>query len=269
MNASSFSEPFTPRGVAGFARVKWGRLMLAQAIFALFAAAAIAWFVDINCFPPIQAAIENLPPSGEIRSGELRWSGGPSADLADGRFLALNVDLDHSGQFRSPADVQIEFGRDSILVFSLFGYSEFFYPPNEIFEFNQPGLEPLWKTWREEIPFLVVAAAFMALLLSWWLLATIYFLPVWLIGFFTNRDLDLRASWKLSGAALLPGALLMTAGVFLYGVNFIGLVTFLFIFGAHFVLGWLYLLFGLLFFPRTSVAPPRGNPFDKPRKPDA
>ncbi len=269
MNASTFSEPFTPRGVAGFARVKWGRLLLAQAIFAFLAAATIAWFVYNNCFPIIQAAIENLPSNGEIQSGELNWSGGPSAVLAEGRFLAFNVDLDHSGQFHSPADVQIEFGRESILVFSLFGYDEFFYPPNETIEFNQPELDPLWKAWRAEILFLVATAAFIALLLSWWLLATIYFLPAWLIGFFTNRDLDLRASWKLSGGALLPGALLMTAGIFLYGINFIGLVPFLFIFGVHFILGWLYLLFGLLFFPRTSLAPSRGNPFNKPRKQDA
>jgi len=114
------------------------------------------------------------------------------------------------------------------------------------------------------ILFLIILLAIIALLLSWWILATIYFLPVRLAGFFTNRELDLRASWKLSGAALLPGALLMTAGILFYGLG-ISLVTFLFIFGAHFVLGWLYLFFGLIFLPRTSSAAPKGNPF-KPGK---
>ena len=92
----------------------------------------------------------------------------------------------------------------------------------------------------------------LVLLLSWWLLATVYFLPAWLLGFFTNRDLNLRASWKLSGAALLPGALLMAAGVWLYGLGFLGLVSFGFLFAAHFVLGWTYLFLSQLFLPRTS-----------------
>jgi hypothetical protein len=95
----------------------------------------------------------------------------------------------------------------------------------------------------------------------WWLLATLYFLPVWLIGFFTNRDLDLRASWKLSAAALLPGALLMIGGILLYGLGFFGLITFGFVVAAHFILDWLYLLFALPFFSRTSAVPPPGNPF--------
>ena len=54
------------------------------------------------------------------------------------------------------------------------------------------------------------------LLVSWWILATIYFLPVWLLGFFANRDLNFRQSWRLAGAALLPGALLLAAGIVLY-----------------------------------------------------
>ena len=36
--------------------------------------------------------------------------------------------------------------------------------------------------------------------------AAVYFLPAWILGFFTDRDLNLRAGWKLSGAALMPGA---------------------------------------------------------------
>jgi hypothetical protein len=171
------------------------------------------------------------------------------------------VDISHSGQFRSTADLQIEFGHETIRVFSLFGYTDFYYPPNEIISFNRTELDPLWKAWRTVILFLIILTAIITLLLSWWILATVYFLPVWLAGFFTNRDLDLRASWKLSGGALLPGALLMIAGILFYGLG-LPMVTFLFIFGAHFVLSWLYFFFGLVFLPRTSSATPKGNPFN-------
>ncbi len=104
-------------------------------------------------------------------------------------------------------------------------------------------------------------------MVAWSVLATIYFLPVWLLGFLTNRDLDLRASWKLSGAALLPGALLMILGVLLYALQFIGMVSFCFICAAHFILGWLYLLFGLFFLPRLGTAAPKENPFNKSNPP--
>jgi hypothetical protein len=260
MNASAISEPFTPRGVAAFARAKFNHLLLAQCIFALLAAFAVAWFFYEDCFPTVQAAIENLPADSEINSGALDWQGDSFLELAEGRFIAFDVDISHSGQYRSPADLQIEFGHETIRVFSLFGYADFLYPPNEIISFNRTELNPQWKAWRAVILFLIILATIIALLLSWWGLATLYFLPVWLAGFFTNRDLDLRASWKLSGAALLPGALLMTAGILFYGLG-LPLVTFLFIFGAHFVLGWLYLFFGLAFLSRTSSAVPKGNPF--------
>jgi hypothetical protein len=259
MNASAFSEPFTPRGVAAFARAKLNRLLLAQFIFAVLAAFAIAWFFYEGCYPTIQAAIDNLPPDSEISSGALDWHGDSFSELADGHFIAFDVDISHSGQFRSTADLQIEFGHETIRIFSLFGYADFYYPPG-LLSFNRTDLGPQWKAWRAEILFFIIIAVIIALLLSWWFLATLYFLPVWLAGYFTNRDLDLRASWKLSGAALLPGALLMIAGILFYGLG-LPLVTFLFIFGAHFVLGWLYLFFGLAFLPRTSSVAPKGNPF--------
>jgi hypothetical protein len=261
MNASAFSEPFTPRGVATFARAKFSRLLLAQCIFATLAALAIAWFFYEDCFPTVQTAIENLPADSEISSGTLNWRGDSFSGLAEGHFVAFDVDISHSGQFRSTADLQIEFGHETIRVFSLFGYTDFYYPPNEIISFNRTELDPLWKAWRTVILFLIILTAIITLLLSWWILATVYFLPVWLAGFFTNRDLDLRASWKLSGGALLPGALLMIAGILFYGLG-LPMVTFLFIFGAHFVLSWLYFFFGLVFLPRTSSATPKGNPFN-------
>jgi hypothetical protein len=260
-------EPITPRGVAAFARADLGRLLLVQSMVALLAAATVAWFLDSGCFPVINEAIQKLPAAGAIRSGKLDWRGDSPVPLAEGKFLAFDVDLNHSGQIHSPADVQIEFGSDSIRIFSLLpGYSEIFYVPGRFAPFNRTELEPLWGAWSAEILFFAFVAVMLVLLASWWLLASIYFLPVRLLAFYTNRDLDVRASWKLSGAALLPGALLMAAAVALFGAGLLDLVSLGLLFAAHFVAGWIYLFASQLFLPRIPDAPQKGNPFQPKRE---
>jgi hypothetical protein len=254
-------EPFTPRGVAAFAHAQLGRLLLVQFIVALLAAASVAWFLHDSVFPVVRTAIQNLPATGEIRSAQLHWRGDSPLLIAAGRFLALDVDLDHSGKINSTADVQIELGRASVRASALLGYTDFFYPSGVIISCNRTELEPLWGAWRAEFLFLAAVVTVLGLLAAWWLLATVYFLPVWTLGFFVNRDLNFRRSWKLSGAALLPGALLMAAGVLFYDFGAVDLVQLGFLFGAHLVLGWIYLLLSLLFLPGISAAASGTNPF--------
>jgi hypothetical protein len=254
-------EPLTPRGVAAFARAKFSRLLLVQFIFALLAAMSVVWFLDDSCFPVIQAAIQNLPDAGKISPGKLDWRGDSPQLLAEGRFLAFDVDPNHSGQIQSFADFQIEFGNKTVRIFSLLGYVEFLYPSGQIISFNRTELEPLWGAWKAEILLATGAATIIGLLLSWWILAAIYLPLVWIFGFFTNRDLNWIASCKLSGAALMPGALLMAAAIFFYDFGAISLVQFSFVFGAHFVLGWIYLFVSLPFAPSIAAASPKGNPF--------
>jgi len=253
-------EPLTPRGVAAFAHATTSRLFLVQLVFALIAAASVVSFLDEGCFPVIRAAIQKLPDTGEISSGKLDWRGASPQLLAEGNVLAFDMDLNHSGLIHSTADFQIEFGADSVRVFSWLGYAEFFYPADRA-PFNRTELEPLLGAWAAEILFLAAVATVIILSLSWWLLSTLYFLPVWTLGFFANRDLNFRASWKLSGAALMPGALLMAAGIFLYGFGFLNLVSLVFILASHFALGWIYLAVSLFFLPRISEPKPKGNPF--------
>ena len=253
-------EPFTPRGVAAFAHARLKHLLLVQIIIALMVAGSVVWFLDDSVFPVIQTAIQNLPATGEIRSAKLDWHGDSPKLLAEGRFLAFDVDLDHGGKINSTADMQIEFGQDEIWSFALLGYTEFPYPSGQVIAFNRTELEPLWGAWVSTLLFVAAVAAAIGLLASWWLLATFYFLPVWLLGYFVNRDLNFRQSWKLSAASLLPGTLLMAVGILLYDFGAVDLVQFGFIFGAHFILGWIYLFVSLLFVPGIPVAE-KVNPF--------
>ena len=254
-------EPLTPRGVAAFAHARFSRLLLVQGIIALCGGAAFAWFLADSVYPVIGEAIDNLPAAGEIRSAKLNWGGASPQLLAEGRFLALDVDLDHGGKINSTADLQIEFGQDTLWFDSLLGYTELGYPTGQIIAFNRPELAPLWGAWSSTLLFLAALAVAFFLLLNWWLLATLYFLPVWLLGFFVNRDLNFCQSWRLAGAALLPGALLMAAGILLYDFGALDLVEFGFVFGAHLILGWLYIFVGLLFVPVLPAVLPKGNPF--------
>src|SRR5690349_12436639 len=211
-------QPLTPRGVAAFAHARLGRLFLVQLIFAVLAAGAIAWTLYTGWFRMITVAIDKLPPQGQIRGGALMWEGDSPQTLAENRFLAITIDLKHEGEARSPAHVQIEFGRAYVKVFSLFGFVEAAYPRGYAIAFNRPELVPWWGAWTPPLLALIVGGVIVALFLIWALLASIYCWVAWLFAFFANRHLKLPQSWRLSGAALMPGALLMAVTIVLYGL---------------------------------------------------
>jgi hypothetical protein len=232
-----------------------------QYIVALFAAGSVVWFLHQAWFPTIGDAIRQLPPQGELRSGRLDWHGPTPLRLAEGRFLALVVDLDHSGEARSAAQVQVEFGRTDCKVFSLFGCMRCAYPPRWAAAFNRAELGPWWGAWAPAILAIVAVLVVGGLMLSWAILATVYFLPAWLAGFFANRDLSLPGSWRLAGAALMPGALLLSAVVVLYGWGALDLVLLAISAAVHLVMGWVYLCVSPLSLPRRQAAGAKENPF--------
>jgi hypothetical protein len=257
-------EPITPRGVAIFARASFARLLLVQSVVAVLAAISVVWFLADGIFPIVDAAIDGLPDNGEIRAGKLDWSAETPVLLADGDFVAFIVDLEHSGQIRSPADFQFEFGAQSLRILSLTGEMQINYPANWIFPANRPQLRPAWGAWSPNFLALAALGTFFGLLLIWALLATIYFFPVWLICFFANRDLNFRQSWRLAGAALMPGALLLALALALYDFGEFDLVQFSFACGMHFIIGWIYVFVSPLFLPRALPAQ-KSNPFTPPR----
>lgn len=255
-------EPLTPPGVAAFAGASWGRLWLVQLLVALLAATTVVWFLKTASFPVVGAAIRELPAQGEIRDGKLNSPSTAPQLLAENRFLAFVVDLEHAGQVRSPAQVQVEFGRHDLYLLSLLGYSRIEYPADRSFVFNRLDLEPKWGAWQPPLLWLAFGATVAVLMLNWALLTLVYFLPVWLVGFFANRNLSLSASGKLAGAALMPGALLLTAAIFFYGLGALDLVQLAAAFAAHLLSGWIYLFAAPLFAPRLELATaPQKNPF--------
>lgn len=256
----------TPRGVAAFARGTSNRLFLVQFLVALVVAASVVWFLCDAWFPTVRTAIAQLPDKGEIRGGQLDWRGDSPKLLAEGTFLAFSVDLNHSGELRSPAHVQIELGKKDFIIRSLLGYVELDYPTGWIVAFNREELGPWWGAWRPQILGITAVSVVAWLMAVWFVLAVVYALPVWLLVFFANRDLRLVQCWRLAGAALMPGALLMALGILLYDFGIVDLVGLGFITVGHLVLSWIYLFICPLFLPRTNVPEAAGkNPFAAPK----
>jgi hypothetical protein len=252
----------TPRGVASFARARLSRLWLIQSIMALVATLVMAWVVHRAWFPVISESIHQLPQQGQIRDGILEWHRESPCLLTEGHWLAISVDTNDMRAIRSPADLQVELGSERFSFRSLLGHVEGGYPRDWTIELNRTRLEPKWGAWK---PILLAGGALVmlaVLMVNWTILATIYFLPLWLMGYFLNRDLNFRASWKLCGAALMPGALVLTLGIFLYGLALIDPVQLTAVFVTHFAIGWIYVLMSVPFLPKHPEATKRkGNPF--------
>jgi hypothetical protein len=258
-------QPLTPHGVAAFAHAKRRRLLWVQLVFAVLAAITVVWFLRIAWFPTVREAIRQLPARGEIHMGKLVWRGTSPQLLAEGRFLAFTVDTNHTGELKSTAHFQIEFGPDTARVFSLFGFRDFPYAKDYVTAFNRTDLEPWWGAWEPPILWITFGCIIIALLLSWTVLTTLYAFPVWLAAFFMNRNLNFWNSWKLAGAALMPGALLMTVAFFFYGLGVLDLIRLLVAFGVHWIVGWVYLIWGVTISPKIIlVETEMKNPFVNP-----
>jgi len=256
-------QPLTPGGIAAFAEATFGRLLTVQLLVALLVTVSVLWFLVTTWFPVIAAATRALPEHAQITSGHLDWAGDPTTTLAESRFLAVAVDLDHQGAARSPAHVQVEFGRFDSRIISLFGFVQLDYRSHWTTPFNRTELVPWWEAWSPALLAMVSLGVLVGLQAMWWALSTLYFLPVWLAAFFADRRLSLAGSWRLAGASLMPGAFLMVAVVVAYTRGFLTLVDLGVAVAAHLVLGWIYLAASVASLSRSSSeTAASANPFD-------
>jgi len=255
-------QPLSPRGIAAFATAPLKSLLWVQFVFALIAALIFIWFLHSAWFPVITRAVNGLPTTGEFRRGVLQWPGDSTKALADNRFLALSIDLEHRGQARSPSDLTIELGHDRAKLFSLLGYIQLKYPSSWRIAFNHDELVPWWGAWSPALLAIGGGLLLISLMLSWAALATIYLLPAWVVGFLANREPSLSGSLRLCGASLMPGALFLTAGLLLYGLGALDLIQFGFVFTLHFLVGWVFVFLAVFKLPpQTKALPAEANPF--------
>jgi hypothetical protein len=257
-----FLPPITPRGVAAFAQAPPGRLLFVQACVAILAGVVVLVVAQAAWFPVIRQAIRSLPERGQISAGSLNWEGGSPVTLATSHFLAVGVNLNHAAPLGEPAHLRVEFGATDVTVCSLLGCVSTSYPRHWRIAFNRLELEPWWGA-RENLARVTLACvAAVAVWLTWQVLCGLYVLPVWVLASLMNRSARLEASWRISGAALMPGAGVMLLTLGLYGVGMLDVVRFLFGVGLHLVVGWVSLAFAVFFLPRAGgAAGLQKNPF--------
>lgn len=262
-------QPLTFRGVAAFAEAKLGRLLLVQFVVALLVAGAVGWFLSIHWFPSVRKAIRQLPATGVIRAGQLITPLDSTAPLVETRYLSIAVDARDSGVASSLADVRVEFHRTNFAVCGFAGCLRRAYLADATMQFNRSELESWWGAWQSMLFGIAGLAVVVGLFASWLVLATVSFPIPWVIAYFKDRRLSARGAWKLASAALMPGALLVCAGIVLYGVGIADLLRLLVLWLAHFAVGWVYLVVAPFRLPRAT-AKPAANPFgdEKPAAPN-
>jgi hypothetical protein len=255
-------EPLTPRGVAAFARAPVGRLFIVQLVVALLTAGVAVWVLQEAWFPVVRTAIERLPEGGEIRGGQLTWPGENPVQLGANHFLAFGVDLTHSGRLARDAELQVEFGKNDYRVMTAPGYYVVLqYPGDSRVAFNRAELQPSWGAWEPWVTAGAGLGVAAGLPMAWLLLATLYSVPGWVIAFLENREVTFWQSWKMAGAALMPGALFLTIGMIAYGLGAVDLIELGALWALHFLIGWVYVAISPLFLPAHEKRVKGGNPF--------
>jgi hypothetical protein len=226
-------------------------LFLLQVIVALIAAGAVVWFLRTVWFPPVRESIRNLPEAGALRGGQLEISDFPAERLVTNRFVSFAMDVKTERRHSWSADVFVVVRRAHFEVCSLFGCGDFRYPVSNA-PFNRLELEAKWGAWEPILLGIAATATALSLVFTWWILASLYFVFVWVLAFVRDRVLTLGGSWRLCGAALLPGALLLTSGIVGYGFGVLDLIRLLIVAVVHVVLPWGLITWAISALPRAG-----------------
>ena len=247
-------QPFTIGGVASFAVASVWRLFGVQFIFAGFVSGVLIWFVNSAWIPVIDESIEQMPQSGDISKGSLNWPIGASLHVEgpEGGEPFIRLDVEPSGitNVIESVDLVLAFDSKRLFVGSSLGLGLIVlpYPWNFEIPFNKSDLKPWWGARSHLILLSLGLLVTIFLMLSWSFLGLFYMLPV---KIFSVNRLSFKDSWKLASAAHLPGALLMSVGIFMYGIKQIELVGFAFLWLIHLILPWFYLFFSPFFAPKS------------------
>ena len=162
-----------------------------------------------------------------------------------------------------PSHIQVELGEKDVKVMSLLGYLQTTYSPNYRIDLTAADAGPWWGAWVPPILAMTAGATIAGLMVFWAALATVYFLPLWLYAFFANRQLSLGGTWRLAGAALMPGALILCGAIVLYAFGALDLPLLAVAMALHLLTGWIYAWVAVWELPQVKedATAPALNPF--------
>ena len=254
-------QPFTFRGAAAFAQAPGLRLFLMQVVVAALSAATLVWFLG-HCYRPvITQAVEELPAAATLTNGQI--SGFTNTLNSETKFLSIAIAQEDDADLGQAADIQITLRRDhleiSSLVSSALGSFDWPYPKDSVLDLSRGHLEPLWGAWQQVALAGIGVAIFGSLLVCWILLSILYAPAAKFVAWYCDRQLSWLGARRLASAALLPGALVLSLGILLYGWRRVDVFGFAFIAVTHLLVGWIYVLAAPVFTPPLGPVSP--NPF--------
>ncbi len=257
-------QPLTFRGVAAFAGATATRVFIVQFLVLLLAVACLLQSLELTWWPAVQKAIQTLPEIGRVQHGQLDWHGEAFAVLADSPSLSILVDAAGKQEPGQVADVQVEIAKTEIRICTLVGCLPIAFDPVWDFPLNRVDLVPRWGAWKPAIVAMTALFLAIALVGAWWLLATLYTLPLRLLAVLAGRPITLGGCWRIAAMALMPGALFLSLGILAYGLIRLPLVLLVIIFVLHFFAGWIYsvaAIFRLDTHAAIAAAAAAANPF--------
>jgi len=260
-------QPLTLGGVASFATAGMARLWFVQFVVSALVAGSVIWTLRTGWFPVIAKAIDALPDQAAIQNRRLIWPDRQGASLGENAFLSIRVSLDQPAPGDPGADVQVVLGGLELRIISLLGFVDVPYPAGWNVSLNRADARAWWEARRGLLLLGAGLLSILALFLSWTMLAFLYCAPVRLIAFQLDRSTSIWACWRLAGAAVLPGAVVMAGAILLYSTRRLDLVGVLFAWLLHIAIGWVYVIAAPTRLARMRESTRRRNPFraDRPQ----
>lgn len=261
-------QPFSFGGVAAFADASTGRLLVAQLIFSLVAAGCFMAFLALAWVPVIREASHALPEAAAISGAKLQWPGDQPVLLSEGSRLAIVADPGDAATAGRAADLQLELCSTRLRLRSELGYVEWPYSAGWRVSLGRADAVPWWGARQPWFVALAGAALVAKLFAAWWLLAMVVAPVARALAFFGDRTATWPGCMRLAGAAWLPGSLVMSLAILLYGLEALALPGLAFAVVSHGFIGAVYLCgapFRLAKISTVKSAPAKGvNPFAAP-----
>ena len=229
--------------------------MLIALLISLGVSALVIFLAATRWTPIIDEAIERLPLDGVIAEGRVQSPMTDPAILAEGSFFAVIYDPAFTEVFGQSADLNLEIGLTEVRIRCHIVYAPIPYQPDWVIPFNLNDLKPRWGAWKPFLLGFLGAGVFVSLWASWFALAILYSIPARMIAFYTRREAPGLTSWRLSLAALMPGAVLVGTVILVYTSHHIPLILVLVLWALHLPLGWFYLSMSPISLPLRGEKP--------------
>jgi len=249
----------TPKSIATFNNAKFIILLVNWIVFGCICSFFITKAIDKAIISSITTAVQNFPQKGEIKSGALYWETNGIFVLSGAKFLSISINATDEEDIADSSDIQLIIGKNHFRLRSIFGWLEIKYPLWFRLPLSYKEVFPIWDAYMPAIKVSVFISSIVVLLIVWTIISLIYSLfAKFLIRLF-NRIRKPGGAFKISGASLIPAALIMSIAILGYSLRYLDLLSLMIVFGCHFIISLCYLFLSIFHLEKVPVK--TENPF--------